>query len=948
MPLIDDAEAPEGVDLWDPDDSDGLRGRIETNFQKSLDRYVNGTEFGGVRLQLKDMSYVDKEKFSLREQRDAKDKDRMLARRLRGTVELVDNVTNEVLDTRKNITLARVPYLTQRGTFINNGSEYAPISQSRLMPGAYARRRDNGEVECFHSQTEIWTEHGVMSIGEIVNKRMAVRVWSYDFETSKFVLKPVVAWHRNQVRDRICRVKFNGDGLWPSVKSRNRDTLWVTPTHKIFEKDGTKRAVEDTIGGALVVEERFSDTQEQVILGSLLGDGYIDSRGIFQEGHCNAQRPYLEWKKSALGDMVACDVGERPMSSESFGTAETACYIHTKSFACLRDLRSQAYPEDVKTVTSSWLDRVEALGLAVWFMDDGHCRLAKNSKTGKTACFMLELSTLGFSGTDVDLLKSWLGTKWGVAMSKIQHRDKRSSVAEQWKLQCSGGAAEKFLSIVAPYMHDSMAYKLGERPPTGACDTCGQEQACARKVCNRCWLQRAELLTPDQDTSGLRKRFGSMRTVRSILTGQLELPKDENPVARWDARESSRGSQLDYVAASASTVRVLRRVDYSFDRADGSVFGRVKEAYDIEVEDTHNYFAHGVLVSNCHMNTRPGTGSAMRLSMHPETAEYRIRVGGADLHAYSFFHEMGVPDEELLRRWGPEVLEKNKAKFSKDVLDRAYNKMSPKWERDPALPREAKIAAITAALNRAQLAKDILRRNLGNLYSEKQASYLRTMRVAYDRIEDMQKQASQPFSPDLSYEQTLVSSQELDFDNWMAFGKSAAEFAPDFAPLELREEYNAKGGVGPRLAAAQDWPKKWLDDQDNQGWLQWFERYSDGRKSDHDEKQIARWLSFKRRQGAQFAAKPTPRRAFALRNWAIDPLKLLPQDHRAPFEEEMKRYKQQEFVKWYMRRHDFDDMAKHRLALKAQARGAPVAPELSAGDLISLAAEGYIQPKDLV
>lgn len=497
MPLIDDAEAPEGVDLWDPDDSDGLRGRIETNFQKSLDRYVNGTEFGGVRLQLKDMSYVDKEKFSLREQRDAKDKDRMLARRLRGTVELVDNVTNEVLDTRKNITLARVPYLTQRGTFINNGSEYAPISQSRLMPGAYARRRDNGEVEM-------------------------------------------------------------------------------------------------------------------------------------------------------------------------------------------------------------------------------------------------------------------------------------------------------------------------------------------------------------------------------------------------------------------------------------------------------------------HMNTRPGTGSAMRLSMHPETAEYRIRVGGADLHAYSFFHEMGVPDEELLRRWGPEVLEKNKAKFSKDVLDRAYNKMSPKWERDPALPREAKVAAITAALNRAQLAKDILRRNLGNLYSEKQASYLRTMRIAYDRIDDMQKQASQPFSPDLSYEQTLVSSQELDFDNWMAFGKSAAEFDPDFAPLELREEYNAKGGVGPRLAAAQDWPKKWLDDQDNQGWLQWFERYSDGRKSEHDEKQIARWLSFKRRQGAQFTAKPTPRRAFALRNWAIDPLKLLPQDHRAPFEEEMKRYKQQEFVKWYMRRHDFDDMAKHRLALKAKARGAPVAPELSAGDLISLAAEGYIQPKDLV
>jgi DNA-directed RNA polymerase beta subunit len=139
--------APAGVRLRDPDDTDGVREDIESGVMKAMQNYVHGYEYGGTRLELSDMAYVDKPRYSLAEQREALLKDATLARRLRGTVTLVDTETNKPLEVRKNMTLARVPYLTQRGTMIHNGSEYAPVSQSRLLPGAYTRKRNNGELE---------------------------------------------------------------------------------------------------------------------------------------------------------------------------------------------------------------------------------------------------------------------------------------------------------------------------------------------------------------------------------------------------------------------------------------------------------------------------------------------------------------------------------------------------------------------------------------------------------------------------------------------------------------------------------------------------------------------------------------------------------------------------------------------------------------------------------
>lgn len=97
-------------------------------------------------LRLKDPFWSGPERYSRKERKRAILEGRTLARRLRGTWELVDNKTGQVLDS-KTMTVAAVPALTDDGTFVHNGTEYTLAYQQRMRPGIYTRIKDNGEIE---------------------------------------------------------------------------------------------------------------------------------------------------------------------------------------------------------------------------------------------------------------------------------------------------------------------------------------------------------------------------------------------------------------------------------------------------------------------------------------------------------------------------------------------------------------------------------------------------------------------------------------------------------------------------------------------------------------------------------------------------------------------------------------------------------------------------------
>jgi DNA-directed RNA polymerase beta subunit len=97
-------------------------------------------------LRLANVGYEGPEKYSVKDQKTALLENKSLSRRLRGDWELVDNASGQVID-NKRMTLAQVPYLTRRGTFVVNGNEYTLSNQLRLRSGVYTRVKDNGELE---------------------------------------------------------------------------------------------------------------------------------------------------------------------------------------------------------------------------------------------------------------------------------------------------------------------------------------------------------------------------------------------------------------------------------------------------------------------------------------------------------------------------------------------------------------------------------------------------------------------------------------------------------------------------------------------------------------------------------------------------------------------------------------------------------------------------------
>jgi hypothetical protein len=131
----------------------------------------------------------------------------------------------------------------------------------------------------------------------------------------------------------------------------------------------------------------------------------------------------------------------------------------------------------------------------------------------------------------------------------------------------------------------------------------------------------------------------------------------------------------------------------------------------------------------------------------------------------------------------------------------------------------------------------------------------------------------------------------------------ADRFQPDYTPEQLEHlgVYDALyRGQGPRLASLGEWKPEWVSEHDPKGWAQWYKRYASGRRiPEEDTRQMKRWLNFKSRHGGPFAKKPSPRRGWALRNWGIDPAKLVAPEQAPATTEMLDMYKNkamQQFV----------------------------------------------------
>jgi len=217
---------PDGLRAFD--DAKSARRNIYDNVLSAMQKRFP-VEDDNYRLELVDIAYDGPQEFTLKQQKDAILRNRNLRTNLVGTWRLTDKKTGKVLDQRKD-SVMQVPYWTDRGTIINNGSEYTVISQSRLRPGVYARRKSNGEYEAqfnirpgtghaFHFGLN--PETGVMSLqtgqGQIplyqvlrglgVDDKSIVKYWGADVAAANSAKADPQAW--NKLYSRMAGYKSN-------------------------------------------------------------------------------------------------------------------------------------------------------------------------------------------------------------------------------------------------------------------------------------------------------------------------------------------------------------------------------------------------------------------------------------------------------------------------------------------------------------------------------------------------------------------------------------------------------------------------------------------------------------------------------------------------------------------------------------------------------------------
>lgn len=137
------SQIPDG--LREFDDTKATRKLIYDNVLEAVQNRFP-VEDDNFRLELVGAKYAGPTEFSLKQQKNAILHNRNLRTPIVGTWRLTDKRTGQVLDERQDAVM-QVPYYTDRGTIINNGSEYTVVSQSRLRPGVYSRRKSNGGLE---------------------------------------------------------------------------------------------------------------------------------------------------------------------------------------------------------------------------------------------------------------------------------------------------------------------------------------------------------------------------------------------------------------------------------------------------------------------------------------------------------------------------------------------------------------------------------------------------------------------------------------------------------------------------------------------------------------------------------------------------------------------------------------------------------------------------------
>lgn len=199
-----------------------------------------------------------------------------------------------------------------------------------------------------------------------------------------------------------------------------------------------------------------------ILVGMSIGDGYLVRQNYsysLRIEHSLKQLPYLEHKANKLDSIFGGKkrvVYRRDRLDKRTNKTYRSCSI-AKGNKYFKYLLKRLYPNGTKTYTKQVLDYLTPEGVAIWYMDDGNCKLSISKRTGKISSCQTYLATHCTKG-EAELIVDYFRETWGVVF-KIYTRKDGSCVI------CANTQASKvFVALVRKYIIPSMAYKIRHVP----------------------------------------------------------------------------------------------------------------------------------------------------------------------------------------------------------------------------------------------------------------------------------------------------------------------------------------------------------------------------------------------------------------------------------------------------------------------------------------------------
>jgi LAGLIDADG DNA endonuclease family len=203
----------------------------------------------------------------------------------------------------------------------------------------------------------------------------------------------------------------------------------------------------------------LTNLQEQLILGSLLGDGCLhigkqrNKENIdvsFNEGHGDPQKEYIAYKAEILGVNIYTGIvknGYKPGNGYNHITYKNSAELKRLAEFCLNNGR--------KTISKEWVDKLTPYSIAIWFMDDGSSSFIH---TDKSRGVVAKFCTMSFNKDEHILLQNKL-LELG-----IETLISPAPAGTKLQLVVRAKSINKLMDLIEPHVLPSLSYKIKRFP----------------------------------------------------------------------------------------------------------------------------------------------------------------------------------------------------------------------------------------------------------------------------------------------------------------------------------------------------------------------------------------------------------------------------------------------------------------------------------------------------